>query len=76
MIRFLPSQAVADPANRQSSPKPRFASVVAKAVPVEKVSILEWVSGLNGAPTGGNKGLLTMFARQLFPSWRAKERFH
>jgi hypothetical protein len=27
-----------------------------------------------GEPVGGNKVLLTMFARQLFPTWRAKER--
>jgi len=31
---------------------------------------------LSGGPPGGNKVALTMFARQLFPSWRAMERFH
>jgi hypothetical protein len=29
-----------------------------------------------GRAMGGNKVLLTMFARQLFPSSGAKERFH
>jgi hypothetical protein len=58
------------------SPKPRLAINTAKAVPVEKISILEWVRCLSGGQPGGNKVVLTMFARQLFPSWRAMERFH
>jgi hypothetical protein len=51
-----------------SSPKPRFSDNTAKAVPVEKTSILEGLRCFAGALPGGNKVLLTMFARQLFPS--------
>jgi hypothetical protein len=36
---------------------------------------MAWMSG-RGIAGGGNKVLLTMFARQLFPTWLAKERFH
>jgi hypothetical protein len=38
--------------------------------------MLEWVGRFAGRGGGGNKVLLTMSARQLFPSWRARERFH
>jgi hypothetical protein len=47
----------------------------AKAVPTEKAFIFKWRGDLSGVLRGGNNRLLTMFARQDFPSWPAKERF-
>jgi hypothetical protein len=61
--------------NRQSSPKLRFAELSAKVVPVWKVQSLQWFGNSPEHLPRGNKVLLTMFARQLFPSSRANERF-
>src|SRR5215470_7824770 len=57
------------------SPKPRFAEYSAKAVPVWKIVISEWVIFLGGLETVGRKVLLTMFARQFFPTADANETF-
>jgi hypothetical protein len=45
-------------------------------VPSHKIVVLQWLSYLAAAGEGGNKGLLTMFARQLFPTCKSKERIH
>jgi hypothetical protein len=71
----LPSPDV-DRSNRSGSPKPdRFDASSAKAVPNEKTLIVERLEGSAGRAEGGRKVLLTMFARQIFPSRRAIERF-
>jgi hypothetical protein len=57
------------------SPKPRFAEYSAKAVPVWKIVIFECVRFLGGPKSVGRKVLLTMFARQFFPTAGAKEIF-
>jgi hypothetical protein len=60
----------------QALPSLRFTGYSAKAVPTAKPLILEWLSCSGGGLRGGNKVLLTMLARQFFPSGGAKERFH
>jgi hypothetical protein len=57
------------------SPKLRFAEYSAKAVPVWKIVIFQWIVFLGGLETVGRKVLLTMFARQFFPTALAKEIF-
>jgi hypothetical protein len=44
-------------------------------VPTRKMPMLERVRYFVGCAAGGRKVLLTMFARQFFPSWRQPERF-
>jgi hypothetical protein len=58
------------------SPKPRgHANGSAKAVPSRKVTYFEWVGYFSGRLAGGRKVSLTMFARQIFPTWTPMERF-
>jgi hypothetical protein len=77
MIRkALPSQAALADDEPPGSPKPRLTMLTAKAVPVWKALLFQKVDSSGGGPAGGNKVLLTMFARQLFPSGGAKESFH
>jgi phosphate/sulfate permease len=52
----------------QALPSPWSTDISAKAVPVWKTTIFEGVSCFAGAITDGRKVLLTMFARQFFPS--------
>jgi hypothetical protein len=40
----------------------------AKAVPSLEMQVCKWLSGFSGREPGGRKVLLTMFARQFFPS--------
>jgi hypothetical protein len=54
----------------------RFAKLSAKAVPSRKIPAFQDLEYFGGAKRGGRKVLLTMFARQLFPSRRAIETFH
>ena len=72
----LPGLDLADPVEPPGSPKPRLAEVTAKAVPDLKIFYFSGLDDLEAICRAGNKVLLTMFARQLFPSPRSKERFH
>src|SRR4029453_14507085 len=52
------------------SPKPAgHASYSAKAVPSREIPGLQGVRRFLGCEAGGRKVLLTMFARQIFPTW-------
>jgi hypothetical protein len=77
-IRARLSQAqLSDLANRERAlpSASGFANIRAKAVPVEKILISERLGYFAGQAGDGRKVLLTMFARQFFPSCRAMERF-
>src|ERR1700724_2919811 len=63
-------------ANRLGSPKPAVRPAPQrKPCQVEKCRCWNDLAVWRGGAWGGNKGLLTMFARQLFPSCKANESF-
>jgi hypothetical protein len=45
-------------------------------VPSRKAVVPQWLRRFAAAGEGGNKGLLTMFARQVFPTCKSKETIH
>src|SRR5690349_15315543 len=71
----LPSVS-ANPDEPGLSQAVRFAEDRANAVPSGKIQCFESFRGLRTPKAGGRKVLLTMFARQLFPSGPQFERFH
>jgi hypothetical protein len=69
MSRVLP--------NREGSPKPRGSAwASANAVPIRKMMSAQGFKRFAAGERGGNKLLLTMFARQVFPTATVKERVH
>jgi hypothetical protein len=59
------------------SPKPRAVRKKSERKPCqsENLNQFRWLGDREGCLEGGNKVLLTMFARQLFPSQAVKESF-
>jgi hypothetical protein len=58
MIRAWFSQTAGGSCEAQSSPKPRFASHRAKAVPSEKLLVLKGFTGLSGVVEARQKGVV------------------
>jgi hypothetical protein len=58
MIRAWFSQTAGGSCEAQSSPKPRFASHRAKAVPSEKLLVLKGLTGLSGVVEARQKGVV------------------
>jgi hypothetical protein len=58
MIHIGSPKPLADRANRQSSPKPRFATYRAKAVPIEEMLVLIGLMRLSGVAKARQKGVV------------------
>ncbi len=75
LIRERPSQALADQLNHLALPSRGSPTSQRKPCQFGKVRFLRELVVFPVVVRGGNKVLLTMFARQFFPTRRAKERF-
>jgi hypothetical protein len=68
MIRKLPSQAALGTCVAPTLPSRVPQTTQRKPCQFRKIRFLKDLDILTGLTEGGNKGLLTMFARQFFPT--------
>jgi hypothetical protein len=76
MRKLSQAFSFADPRTHWLSQAAWFGILSAKAVPTRKMHCCEYVEGFAEQSGGGRKVLLTMFARQLFPTSATIETFH